>query len=380
MCRLSLVAILLGILVVRAADEPALVVKPEAFPTLVNPNCSHCVDEAKRRAGELRADDRVLCWTRGYSEGGAIPYRFFLNAYPVISDSYGVFVHDADAGFARGYLPSYHFRFHGWRNGLMVMKGRDGTLYSCLSGVAFDGPKRGTRLTPIPTVVSDWGFWLERYPHAVAYHMFDKYKPVDVPAEPNRDARASRGPPDSRLPAETAVLGVWTGKSARAYPVETLAKAGLITEEIDGEQCIILCQSSTKTASAYRPEAWPPRKYGAPRPNSDGESPPEPAPEGPIKAVTLRLDAGQPAAPFVEQPDGLALGRGRQGSRGGTQRLHAGLGGQRAGEMVRMVGGISTHDRLHGRATTRRRPAQASASTACGSPCERHGKRNRRHV
>ncbi len=54
MCRLSLVAILLGILVVRAADEPALVVKPEAFPTLVNPNCSHCVDEAKRRAGELR--------------------------------------------------------------------------------------------------------------------------------------------------------------------------------------------------------------------------------------------------------------------------------------------------------------------------------------
>src|SRR5689334_15161969 len=111
-----------------AADpgkEPPLLVKPDAFGTLINPNCSHCRDEAKRRAGELRDDDRVLCWTRGYSDGGAIPFRFFLNSYRVISDSYGVFVHDADAGFARGYLPSYQFRFHGWRNGVMVMKHKD---------------------------------------------------------------------------------------------------------------------------------------------------------------------------------------------------------------------------------------------------------------
>src|SRR5438105_4530715 len=179
--RASLIAVLIAGMTAAfaAAQQPLLVAKPDAFKTLVNPNCSHCRDEAKRRAADLRPDDRVLCWTRGYSDGGAIPYRFFLNAYRVISDSYGVFVHDPDAGFARGYLPSYHFRFHGWRNGVMVMKHKDGTLYSCLSGVAFDGPKKGSRLTPIPTVVSDWGFWLERYPQAVAYHMFDKYKPVD---------------------------------------------------------------------------------------------------------------------------------------------------------------------------------------------------------
>src|SRR5258708_34694448 len=38
------------------AADPPLVVKPDAFETLVNPNCSHCRDEAKRRAGELRDD------------------------------------------------------------------------------------------------------------------------------------------------------------------------------------------------------------------------------------------------------------------------------------------------------------------------------------
>src|SRR5438093_3206655 len=106
------------LLALALAQPPArdnLSIKPDAFSTLINPNCSHCKDEAKRRAGELRDDDRVLCWTRGYSDGGAIPYRFFLNPYPVISDSYGVFIHDPDAGFARGYQPSYQFRFHGWR-------------------------------------------------------------------------------------------------------------------------------------------------------------------------------------------------------------------------------------------------------------------------
>ena len=125
--------------------EPPVVAKPEAFKTLVNPACSHCRDEAKRRAVELKPDDRVLSWTRGYSDGGAIPVRFFLAPYRVISDSYGVFVYDPDAGFSRGFAPSYEFRFHGWRNGVMVMKHKDGTLYSCLSGVAFEGPKKGTR-------------------------------------------------------------------------------------------------------------------------------------------------------------------------------------------------------------------------------------------
>src|ERR671930_474062 len=100
MRRLCFAAVLA--LVARApAADPPLVVKPDAFPTLVNPNCSHCIDEAKRRAGELRDDDRVLCWTRGKYGGGAIPFRFFLNAYPVISDTYGVFVHDPAGGFAR---------------------------------------------------------------------------------------------------------------------------------------------------------------------------------------------------------------------------------------------------------------------------------------
>src|SRR5437868_5362410 len=149
-CMTIAIVLLLGTSTCSAGEPPAIV-QPDAFKTLVNPACSHCRDEAKRRS-DLKADDSILAWIRGYSDGGAIPMRFFLAPYRVISDSYGVFVYDPDAGFARGFAPSYHFRFHGWRNGIMVMKDdRDGTLYSCLSGEAFAGPKKGQRLTPVPT-------------------------------------------------------------------------------------------------------------------------------------------------------------------------------------------------------------------------------------
>lgn len=255
--------------------QPAVIDRPGAFETLVNPMCSHCRDEARRRGEELRPADPVLCWTRGYSDGGAIPVRFFLSPYRVISDSYGVFVYDPEAGYARGFAPSYEFRFHGWRNGIMVMKHQDGTLYSCLSGVAFDGPRKGNRLQAIPTLTSEWGHWLEKYPHAVAYHMFDKYRPLEIPAEENADSVRSRGKPDPRLKAGDAVLGIWGGKSARAYPIALLEKDGMINDELDGQRLVVLWEPRTKSASAYRPIASQPRKFKGPQPNAAGVSPPD---------------------------------------------------------------------------------------------------------
>ena len=275
----SATAIVLGLFALPAAraDEPKVVAKPNAFPTLVNPNCSHCLDEAKRRAGELHEDDPVLAWTRGYSDGGAIPLRFFLAKHRVISDSYGVFVYDPDAGFARGFAPSYHFVFHGWRNGILVIKDTtDGTLYSALSGLAFEGPRKGQRLRTVPTLTARWGWWLKNYPHAVAYHMFAKYQPVDLPVKPNPDSVKTRlAKTDQRLKAEEEVLGVWTGKTAVTVPLSELRKYGFIDVKIDGELVIVVYEPTTNTAAAYGPLASQPRKYKGPQPDKDGVSPPD---------------------------------------------------------------------------------------------------------
>jgi Protein of unknown function (DUF3179) len=271
--RLGLVALLLVTAELATVDEPRddsrLIVKPEAFRTLVNPDCSHCKDEARRRGEELRDDDRVLSWirdTKGQYNGGAIPIRFFLNPYRVISDSYGVFVYDPDAGYARGFAPSYDFSFHGWRNGVMVMKHKNGTLYSCLTGVAFAGPDKGKRLAPVPTIVSNWGYWLKHYPNSVAYHMYDKYQPVSLPTTPNEGSLTSRVSPDARLPADEPVLGVVDASQERAFPLRTIVKRGLIEDELGGQQFIVIWEPATATAVSYRPIAIPPAgSKGEPR-------------------------------------------------------------------------------------------------------------------
>ncbi len=288
--RWLLAVLLLGVSAgIQAAEtnSPVLIARPEAFSTLVNPRCSHCRDEAKRRATDLRTDDRVLCWIRGYSDGGTIPLRFFLNRSRVISDTYGVFVYDPDAGYARGFAPSLDFTFYGWRNGVMVMKHKDGTLFSCLTGVAFAGPRKGERLKPVPTLMSDWGVWLRLYPQAVAYHMFDKYQPTELPTRIHPDSRKSRAPADKRLPEDTSVLGLHLEDQARAYPLGAVEKAGLLTERVGKEEVIILWDPTTRSAAAYEPRATPPK-----------ESRDEP------RRLTLKVERTKPDAPFVDQETG----------------------------------------------------------------------------
>ncbi len=319
---LSVVALLIGV-AVFAQDkkaEPILIAKPDAFKTLVNPNCSHCVDEAKRRKDDLKDTDPVLCWTRGYSDGGAIPLRFFLNTYRVISDSYGVFVYDPDAGYARGFAASYNFEFHGWRNGVMVMRDKtDDTLFSCLSGVAFEGKRKGERLTPIPTIVSTWGEVMTRNPNAVAYHMFEKYTPSELPAKANDDSARSRmAKVDPRLKADQLVLGVRVGNKTRAYPLAD-ARGGELWEpqELNGEKFVVLSQTGGPFA-AYKPLASQPRKWKGPNPDKSGVSPPDkgqPLPDGkevPVRGVELRNSKGGIFTPGTETV-WAADGRGKDG-------------------------------------------------------------------
>jgi hypothetical protein len=240
-------------LVVGAAAlaEPKPVEKPGFFQTLVNPPCSYCIDESKRRPGELREDDRVLAWIRGKHDGGAVPFRFFLVPYRVISDTYGVWVYDADAGFVRGYEPSLDFSFYGWRNGIMVIQHKDGTLFSALSGRAFDGPRKGSALKPLPTVETDWGYWLKQYPKTVAYHMFEKYAAHELPTQGNADSISSRGQADKRLGAEEMVVGMAAGNKAKAYPLSQLAARRVIRDKVGEQELVALWYEPTKTAAVF---------------------------------------------------------------------------------------------------------------------------------
>src|SRR5205814_1325223 len=127
------------------------------------------------------------------------------------------------------------FTFYGWRNGILVMQHKDGTLYSTLSGKAFAGPRQGDQLRPIATLMTDWGSWNAAYANTVAYKMYEKYRPAELPETPHADSLASRLRADPRLPERTEIIGVTLGSAARAYPLETAQQAGgLLHDRLDG--------------------------------------------------------------------------------------------------------------------------------------------------
>jgi hypothetical protein len=280
-------------------DEPKSLFQPEMFETLVNPACSHCVDESRRKAGALHDDDRVLAWVRGKYDGGAIPYRWFLVPYRVISDTYGVFVYDADADFVRGYPASLDFRFHGWRNGVMVMRHKDGTLFDCLTGLAFDGPRKGERLTPIPTVETDWGPWLKANPGTVAYAMISKFRPQTTPGTVLPESRKTRTKPDPRLDDEERVFGLALEGASLAWPLKSFGRQpGLRTVTFGGSRVAVLWDARTRTAAAYAPE-------------TEGKT---------REPVTLTVDVSDPESPWVDKETGSRwsiIGRAVSGPRKG---------------------------------------------------------------
>src|SRR5256885_4160933 len=144
--RLLSLSSMLAILTVADETSPQrkLIVKPGLFQSLTEPPCSYCSTE--NRKGLVRPDERVVAWVRGQHNGGAVPLRHFIATPRVINDTYGLFFYDSDGGYVSAFQKDYGYEFYGWRGGGVVGEGEDGTVWSAVRGLAFDGPKEGRRL------------------------------------------------------------------------------------------------------------------------------------------------------------------------------------------------------------------------------------------
>src|SRR6266545_3789053 len=212
----AVLGILLACAPTPGAEPPReLLAKPGHFKSLTEPPCSYCSTE--HRKNFIRPDDRVVAWIRGPHNGGAIPLRHFLAVPRVINDTYGLFFYDPDGGYVSVFKKDSGYEFHGWRGGVMVVKGRDGTLWSALTGIALDGPQKGKRLERLPSVMTDWGYWLMLHPESTAYNLFDgkKYPLAELPARITAEAKETMGKVDSRLKPLANVLGVEAGDQTK---------------------------------------------------------------------------------------------------------------------------------------------------------------------
>jgi hypothetical protein len=244
---------LVGAARVAHGDEPQrlLVLKPDLFTPLTEPPCSYC--STQHRKGLVRDDDPALAWIRGAHNGGAIPVRHFLAGPRIINDTYGLFFYDPDGGYIAAYQKDYGYTFHGWRGGVMVARARDGTLFSALSGVAFEGPQKGKKLTRIPSLATTWGHWRMLHPESTAYDLFDgsKYAVSALPTKMNPDAEKSIGTVDQRLAAGRLVHGIEVGDRTKAYALPPDKERACFTDRVDDKDLAIFWYGPTKSSVAF---------------------------------------------------------------------------------------------------------------------------------
>ncbi len=220
------------------------------FQSLTEPACSYVSTE--HRKGFVRLDDPVIAWIRGPHNGGAVPVRHFLSGPRIINDTYGLFFYDPDAGFISVFEKDYGYEFEGWRNGIMVARGPDGTLYSTLSGQGIAGPGKGKRLKRVPSLPTDWGHWLMLHPESTAYNLFDgnRYAVTEIPTKPNPSFVQAVQQADPRLPGEALVIGIEKG-SGRAYPLPSDQERAVYNDELAGTAVSVFWYGPTRSGVAF---------------------------------------------------------------------------------------------------------------------------------
>src|ERR1051326_8753540 len=235
-----------------AADAPReMLAGPGLYKSLREPPRSYCSTE--NRKAFIGPTETVLAWVRGATNGGAIPIRHFLAAPRVINDTYGLFFYDPDGGYVSAFSKDNGYEFYGWRGGGMVAKGRDGTLWSALTGRAFEGPQKGKRLQRLPSLLTDWSYWLMLHPESTAYNLFDgkKYPVADMPNEMSTEAKQNMGRIDSRLQALALVVGVETPSQNKAFPLDENLERGCFLDSVGGEPIAVFWYKPTHSAIAW---------------------------------------------------------------------------------------------------------------------------------
>jgi uncharacterized protein DUF3179 len=241
-----------GLLSAGASQGSEIVANSGSFKPLTEPPCSYCSTQDRKNL--VKPEDRVVAWLRGAHNGGAIPLRHFLAAPRVINDTYGLFFFDADGGYVSAFAKDYGYEFHGWRKGVMVVKGKDGTLWSALSGRAIEGPQKGKRLERIPSTVTKWGHWLMLHPESTAYDLFDgkKYPMAELPREMSRGAKESMGKVDGRLQAAAEVMGVEVGGVQKAFAIEVKKERACYLDVVGETPVAVFWYGPTQSAVAWK--------------------------------------------------------------------------------------------------------------------------------
>lgn len=124
------------------------------------------------------------------------------------------------------------------------------------TGEAIVGQMTGTQLNIIPAQMVAWRDFKAAYPDGVVLsnngrnYDVNPYTSYDSSSQPFlfRDRSGQPAAPDPRRPALERVLGYAAGDTAIAYPLSTIAAAGVIADTINGRDVVIFYEPGAASA------------------------------------------------------------------------------------------------------------------------------------
>ncbi len=154
------------------------------------------------------------------------------------------------------------FGFHGiWQGTALLYDRQTESLWLHITGECCSGPKKGTKLVPIPGRHLLWREWRRDHPDTEVMAPVAAYAGRYFPRD-----RAARGAPyfpavfpptiktrDERLALSALCYGIYAGGVARAYPFERLASApaGLVEDDVGGVPVVIVYDAETRSCAGY---------------------------------------------------------------------------------------------------------------------------------
>lgn len=133
-----------------------------------------------------------------------------------------------------------------------------------LDGAVIAGPDEGTKLASIPITLTSWEAWRGTHPDTafvdlpptglrdkMMTKMLDWMIPLPGLARRRSPWHPVHGAVDSRLPAMSMVVGVESGETRKAYPLDEVRARRVVNDEVGGEPIVVLYDPEGDTVGVY---------------------------------------------------------------------------------------------------------------------------------
>ena len=124
-----------------------------------------------------------------------------------------------------------------FKNSFLMYDHQTDSIWIHATGEAFHGPLKGKRLTFMPSTVTTWEKWKERYPHSLVL--------------PGRRSENFMGVYDGMSTTRGLGLSVLIRFDAKLYPFEKLLKTPVVNDQFNGVALLVVYSSGANTATAW---------------------------------------------------------------------------------------------------------------------------------